>query len=44
MIAAGLVLAALVVAITVLRPAPAQVPERQADERARKGEPAIEGC
>ena len=43
-IAAGLVLAALVVAITVLRPAPAQVPEREADERARKGEPAIEGC
>jgi len=43
-IAAGLVLAALVVAITVLRPAPAQLPEREADERARKGEPAIEGC
>jgi EmrB/QacA subfamily drug resistance transporter len=43
-IAAGLVLAALVVAITVLRPAPAQAPEREADERARKGEPAIEGC
>jgi len=43
-IAAGLVLAALVVAITVLRPAPAQVPEREAEERAPKGEPAIEGC